>query len=138
MFGYLGFPQHLPLAAFDSFCHLRKGDVSILIHLRWAKTLQKYQQSIRFRLFAIPGRSICPLATFISLQRSDPVLASVLAFLSYRASGRQYIICQSNLYRYFKRLVTTLASFFSHFRGLGRLWRSRPVSFRCMVPRPTT
>jgi integrase len=100
-------------AAFDPLRHLRRGDVSIvgssiIIHLRWTKTLQKYRQSARIRLFAIPGSPVCPLAAFISLQRSHPVLPSD-PFLSYRVSGRLYIITQNHLRRSLKRLVASLS-----------------------------
>jgi hypothetical protein len=64
---------------FDPLRHLRRGDVSIVgnsivIHLRWTKTLQKYRQSARIRLFGIPHSPVCPLSAFVALNRSFPVL----------------------------------------------------------------
>jgi hypothetical protein len=58
-------------AAFDPLRHLRRGDVfivgnTIVIHLRWTETLQKYRQSARIRLFAISVSPVCSLAAFIA------------------------------------------------------------------------
>jgi integrase len=91
---------------------LRRGDVtitanSVIVHLRWTKTLQKYQQSARIQLFAIQHSPVCPLKAFLQLQRSYPVLPSD-PFLSYWVSGRLYLISQSHIRRALKRLVLTL------------------------------
>jgi hypothetical protein len=57
-------------ATFDPIRHLRRGDVtvagdSIIIHLRWTKTLQRYRQSARIRLFSISNSPVCPLKAFL-------------------------------------------------------------------------
>jgi integrase len=99
-------------ATFAPFRHLRRGDVtlledSIVIHLRWTKTLQRYRQSARIRLFSIPNSPVCPVKAFAALQRSYPVLATY-PFLSYRASGQLFLITQAHLRRSLKRLLPTL------------------------------
>jgi integrase len=99
-------------AKFDPLRHMRRGDVSILgdsilVHLRWTKTLQKYRQSARIRLFHIPNSPVCPVAAFLSLKRSYPVLATD-PLLSYRASGQLFLITQSHLRRALKRLLLLL------------------------------
>jgi integrase len=99
-------------ATFDPIRHLRRGDVtvlgdSIVIHLRWTKTLQRYRQSAHIRLFSIPNSPVCPLKVFSALQWSYPVLA-MDPFLSYRASGQLFLITQAHLRRALKRLLLTL------------------------------
>jgi hypothetical protein len=99
-------------ATFDPIRHLRRGDVtvsgeSIVIHLRWTKTLQRYRQSARIRLFSIPNSLVCPLKAFLSLHRSHPVLPTD-PFLTYRASGQHFLITQAHLRRALKRLLHTL------------------------------
>jgi integrase len=71
------------------------------------KTLQRYRQSARIRLFSIPNYPVCPVKAFGALQRSYPVLATD-PFLSYRASGQLFLITQAHLRRSLKRLLLTL------------------------------
>jgi integrase len=100
------------LASFDPLRHLRRCDVtangnSVIVHLRWTKTLQRYRQSSRVQLLAVPNSPVCPLRAFQALQRSFPVLPTD-PFLSYRASGLLFIISQSQLRSALKRLPSTL------------------------------
>jgi integrase len=86
---------------------MRRGDVtvlkdSIIINLRWTKTLQRYRQSARIHLFAIPGSPMCPVAAFLALQCSYLVLPSDPLF-SYRVSGQLFLITQPHLRRALKR-----------------------------------
>jgi integrase len=88
---------------------MRRGDIvvlkdSIIINL---KTLQRYRQSARVRLFAIPGSPICPVVAFLALQRSFPVLPTD-PLLSYRASGKLFLVTQSQIRRALKRSVLLL------------------------------
>jgi integrase len=100
-------------AKFDPLRHMRRGDVSILgdsilVHLRWTKTLQKYRQSAKIRLFQIPNSPVCTLvAAFLSLKRSYPVLPTY-PLLSYRVSGQLFVITQAHLRRSLKRLLLLL------------------------------
>jgi integrase len=99
-------------ASFDPLRHLRRGDVSIagnsiIVHLKWTKTLQRYRQSARIQLFSVPNSPACPLTAFMALQRTYPVLPTD-PFLSYRVSGQLFIITQEHLRRVLKRLVLTL------------------------------
>jgi integrase len=104
-------------ATFDPLRHLRRGDITLhpnflSIHLRWTKTLQRYRQSARVKLYPIPNSPLCPIQAFRALQRSYPVRPTD-PFLSYRSSGQLYIISQSDLRRVLKRLVLAL-NFNSH------------------------
>jgi integrase len=99
-------------ATFDPIQHLRRGDVtllgdSIVIHLRWTKTLQRYRQAARIRLFSIPNSPVCPVKVFSALQRLYPVLATD-PFLSYRASGQLFLITQAHLRHSLKHLLLIL------------------------------
>jgi hypothetical protein len=99
-------------ASFDPLRHMRRGDVtvvkdSVIINLRWTKTLQRYRQSAHVRLFAIPGSPLCPVAAFLALQRSYPVLPSD-PLLSYRVSGQLFLITHPHLRRALKRSVLLL------------------------------
>jgi integrase len=104
-------------ATFDPRRHLCHGDVILhptylSIHLRWTKTLQRYRQSARVKLYPIPNSPLCPIKAFRTLQRSYPVRPND-PFLSYRSSGQLFIISQSELRRVLKRLVSSL-NFNSH------------------------
>jgi integrase len=100
-------------ATFDPARHLRRGDVTIhqnfiSIHLRWTKTLQKYRQTARVKLYPIPNSTLCPVKAFRALQRSYPVRPTD-PFLSYRSAGQLFIITQSDLRRALKKLISSLA-----------------------------
>jgi integrase len=99
-------------ASFDRLRHMRRGDIivvknSIIINLRWTKTLQRYRQSARVWLFSILGSPICSVAAFLALQCSFPVLPTD-PLLAYRASGQLFLITQSQLRRALKRSVLLL------------------------------
>jgi hypothetical protein len=98
-------------ASFDPLRHMRRGDVtvvkdSVIINLSWTKTLQRYRQSARVRLFAIPGSPLCPVAAYLALQRSYPVLPSdpLLSYrVSYNSTSPQSgfkALCSSYVYKY--------------------------------------
>jgi integrase len=100
-------------ATFNPRRHLRRGDVILhpnylSIHLRWTKTLQRYRQSARVKLYPIHNSPICPVTAFGTLQRSFPVHPTD-PFLSYRSSGQLFIISQSDLRRALKRLVSAIS-----------------------------
>jgi hypothetical protein len=87
--------------SFDPLRHLRRFDVSLMgsclfIHLRWSKTLQRYNQSAHIPLFSIPGSILCPVQAFILLQRYFPVRPADPC-LSYRSTGRLFILTQSDI-----------------------------------------
>jgi integrase len=99
-------------ATFDPLRHLRRGDVIIhsnylQINLRWTKTLQKYRQSAIIKLFPIPNSTLCPIQAFRALQCGYPVRPTD-PFLSYRSSGRLFLITQSDLRRAIKKLISAL------------------------------
>jgi integrase len=99
-------------SSFDPLCHFRRGDVtlsssSLSIHLRWSKTLQRYNQSALITLYPIPNSIICPLGAFSQLQRFFPVRPSD-PLLSYRFGGRLIIITQSDLRRVLRHLISSL------------------------------
>jgi integrase len=79
----------------------------LIIHLRWTKTLQRYRQSARIKLYPVSNSNLCPLSAFRALQRSYPVRPTD-PFLSYRSSGQLFLISQSDLRRALKRLVSAL------------------------------
>jgi integrase len=98
--------------SFDPLRHLHWGDVTIhskflQINLRWTKTLQKYRQSAIIKLFPIPNSSLCPLQALRTPQRGYP-MRHMDPFLSYRSSGRLFLVTQSDLRRALKMLVTAL------------------------------
>jgi integrase len=99
-------------STFDPLRHLCRGDVTlhhdhIVIHLRWTKTLQRYRQSARIKLYPVPNSILFPISAFHALQRSYPVRPTD-PFLSYRSSGQLFLISQSDLRRSLKRLVSAL------------------------------
>jgi hypothetical protein len=88
-------------SSFDPLRHFRREDVtlsssSLSIHLRWSKTLQRYNQSALITLYPISNSIICPLRAFSQLQHFFPVRPSD-PLLSYRSGGRLIIITQSDL-----------------------------------------
>jgi hypothetical protein len=66
-----------------------------------------HRKSARVRLLAIPGSPICPVASFLALQRSFLVFQSD-PLLSYRVSGKLFLITQPQLRRALKRSVLLL------------------------------
>jgi hypothetical protein len=57
---------------------------------------------------AAPNSPACPVAAFMTLQHTYPVLPTDLVLISYRVSGQLFIITQAHLCRALKRLVLTL------------------------------
>jgi hypothetical protein len=117
-----------------------RGDVSLSssgalsVHLRWTKTLQRYNQSARFLLFPVPHSILCPVRAFLNLQSSFPVRPSD-PFLSYRVAGRLHIISQADLRLILKRLISALGlhpslSFHSFRRSAASLAHSSGLSFQ--------
>jgi integrase len=99
-------------ASFHPIRHMRRGDVtvvkhSIIISLRWTKTVQSYHQSARLRLFAIRISPMCSVAAYLALRWSYPVLPTDL-LLSYRVSGQLFLITQAHLRRALKQSVLLL------------------------------
>jgi integrase len=99
-------------SSFDPLRHLRRRDVTVhsnylQINLWWTKTLQKYRQAAIIKLFPFPNSTLCPLQAFRTLQRGYPVRPTD-PFLSYRSSGRLFLITQSDLRRALKKLVSAL------------------------------
>jgi hypothetical protein len=87
--------------SFDPLRHLRREDVrlvgnTLVIQLRWTKTLQRYLQIACIRLFQIPGSPVCPVAAFMAMNRSYSVMPCN-PFLSYRVSGQICVITQAHL-----------------------------------------
>jgi integrase len=100
------------IVGFNPIRHLHRGDVTLhsgylVINLRWTKTLQRYRQLARIKLFPIPNSSLCPLKAFCQLQCSYPVRPTD-PFLSHRTDGALYLITQSDLRRVLKKLVGAL------------------------------
>jgi integrase len=125
-------------ATFDPASHLRRRDVTIhqnliSIHLRWTKTVQKYRQSARVKLYPIPNSPLCLFKAFRALQHSHPVRPTD-PFLSYRSAWQLFIITQSDLRRALKKLISSLGlhpslSFHAFHRSGASLAYASGVSF---------
>jgi hypothetical protein len=98
--------------SFNTLKHFRREDVwlvgnTLVIQLRWTKTSQRYRQHACVTLFQIPGSPVFPVAAYLAISRSYPVLPSD-PFLSYRVSGQICVITQAHLRRALKHMVHML------------------------------
>jgi integrase len=97
---------------YDILRDIRRGDVTVTknginIFIRWAKSLQKYNQTATIPLFAIPNSPLCPLKNFLNLNATFPVKHTD-PLLSYYTGSRLHVITQTHLRAEFSRLVTLL------------------------------
>ena len=76
------------VAAFDPSRHFTRGDVhlkqdSVLLNLKWSKTMQKSHSPSTILLEALPGSPLCPVEAYRQLLKAAPTYNSRQPLLQY-------------------------------------------------------
>jgi hypothetical protein len=114
------------LNEYDSTRDIRRGDITINkgginVFIRWAKSLQKYNQVATIPLFKLSNSPLCPLVNLQYLNTQYPVRPSD-PLLSYYSGKVLNVITQAQLRAAFARIVSSAN--LDHNLTFHALWRS--------------